>query len=360
MSATNVFDVQPWVPIAAFAFWLLVRKPTRPTIQSILLLFLILGIFIVVNFKTPPLTSIRMISAILIFYFCFFASLYSNQPDQIMISLKYSNVVYVLAGLIQLMISNDVFSFMVEVRTTDSRGVTSLATEPTFFGMVLVLYSFAYLILEKRIAPLVIVNAIVILLIAKSATAFIGLSIMFAGYVLSSWSFRKTVLSFIAVVMMFIVSHYLLTNFYFGRISILYTSIISDPFIVFEADRSAQIRLNHIISSWLISMENYLVPVPEHEISIRRFTSISQLSTLDLAINSDSDKTSSYLGSFLIPFGAMFIVASILITIKLSNNAPLPICVSLYIVLLLSVPPSLPLVPIILGLAIRPRETQNA
>lgn len=102
------------------------------------------------------------------------------------------NYIYLIAGFLQLFLGPYSLDFIAPVRTTLDRGMTSLAVEPTYFALVLILFSWIFILLSDYkpslfIKVLLFVNLIFIFFVAKSSMGvlyvFIASSLVFISKV---------------------------------------------------------------------------------------------------------------------------------------------------------------------------------
>jgi hypothetical protein len=98
------------------------------------------------------------------------------------LSLKCSTIIYLIVGLIQLLVNRNFLSFLLNrASTSDNRGVTSLAPEPTFYGLICLFFILCFIALDiqnKRKYILILLFQIVIL--AQSSMIILFLCIFFA------------------------------------------------------------------------------------------------------------------------------------------------------------------------------------
>jgi hypothetical protein len=106
----------------------------------------------------------------------------------------FANIIYIFFAIWQLIIGDELINIISPIRTTADRGVTSLAVEPTNLGLVLLVFSWFYLIYtdykpRKMIKLLIIFNVFSILVLAQSSMAVLYLVLAIALFILYRISF---------------------------------------------------------------------------------------------------------------------------------------------------------------------------
>lgn len=168
---------------------------------------------------------------------------------------------YIVVGIIQLALGVAVFDWLVAVRTTPDRGVTSLTPEPTYFGIVLFLF---LLILDRSQSPNLasliffkIICGLSIILLAKSSMALIFLALYCCYVALRSGPHAIVSVSFGLI----IVSSLTLSSTLEGsRIQHIIFALIDNPIELLKYDASINDRLSHIYLSIYGLFANYMAP----------------------------------------------------------------------------------------------------
>lgn len=155
--STNSLDTQPWI-LFLFPFYLLLlflcnaKIRYNPDIVFFIVLIVssvcISVIFTLFAGNFSVFTLLRAFGGYFIFafVFLFFYNFASKNPFKVYSVLHFFNFLWLLFSVIQVVFGKYALSFFVVVRTSEERGVTSLAPEPTFFGLVLLFFNFIYLI----------------------------------------------------------------------------------------------------------------------------------------------------------------------------------------------------------------------
>jgi hypothetical protein len=264
-------DTQPWIIIFAIIFFkdILSKKININILIFTIIILLIIQLFgLFIYFGIAWFYIIRGISAYLIFAIVYIFQ-QKNLKDNF---IKYENYififnyVYLSVAILQTIISPFLFKYLVNVRTSDERGVTSLTPEPTMFGIFLIflclIYSIIYNELNKyKIKRLVILNVIFIVFFAKSATA--SLYLLLAGvfwFLINIKSIIFFSISFFSAFIYFFNSY--LTSFLEeSRISYIFNLLFSGEILsLISRDQSIQERLLANLFPFKASFNNYFLP----------------------------------------------------------------------------------------------------
>ena len=259
----------PWVGISGF--------DTQP-FSIILAIFYLLADFLInpVRFAVPRFILVLSVS---LFFGLFSALFLTNSLDFIFIRgvamylgisiylvafslfiknygfpisvIYYCNVLWLVAALIQIF-SPDLFFVVVSNRTTEYRGLTSLAPEPTFFGIYLFFSSWILAASSgyrplKRIKFLIFLNIAAIIFLAMSSMVVLFLilaSLTFFDYSPSHFSKRYL---FVIISILFIFFSVLNQYFESSRLNSLIILILDNPALLFVNDASANARLSSIV-----------------------------------------------------------------------------------------------------------------
>ncbi|MCP4974590.1 MAG: hypothetical protein GY931_00385 [Maribacter sp.] len=173
-----------------------------------------------------------------------------------------SSVLYFLFGLSQYVWGKFIFEFIVHVRGTDDRGVSSLAAEPSYYASISLLLSWLILIFSRYRPSAVgkysiILNVISIVFLAQSAIGIMYLAIVASLVFLSRSNFR---IFFIALFLGII--GFLFLNHFDGRASQLIGKLFEvGPYDLMMADASINLRFASFFLPLFISLDNYLIPM---------------------------------------------------------------------------------------------------
>jgi hypothetical protein len=227
-------------------------------------------------------------------FYYLFRSRYDSEYDKknIFSLLIFSNSVWILSALLQKFFGERILEFMVTVRTSPDRGVTSLAPEPTFFGIVLLCYSlliflfFSYNsisfgVKHKKINPnsyilaLILLNTFATLLLAESSLTFILSIFSFLVYFISINAkdlmvlLKRFALLILQPVRLFFIL--ILVALVFLSFNIVFTEsssrfsnviggLIENPLYIIEKDASVNSRVSNFILPIRGAVEDLFVP----------------------------------------------------------------------------------------------------
>lgn len=124
------------------------------------------------------------------FYFC-----YRHNEKSFKFHLLLINLIWIFAAILQKVLNPYVLSFLVEVRTSDGRGVTSFAPEPTHFAIYLIFISwvllkeYKYKALPAVIKGIIVINILSIVFLAKSSMGVLLALILITGYFVCTFKF---------------------------------------------------------------------------------------------------------------------------------------------------------------------------
>ena len=185
-------DMQPYSVV--FAFILLPFFKLTITRSQLYILLLPLVAIVVLFFSDFSFNSLRSLYnyiSLFIIYYVSYKVLKSNVLNVKSI-IKFFLSVWISIGLLQATIKKDLLTFLIsESRTTENRGATSLAPEPTFFAIILIyflLFIFQLNLKNKNKYYIAIIFSI--LLVAKSSMGFVYLLVMFFYILLTKLNFK--------------------------------------------------------------------------------------------------------------------------------------------------------------------------
>ncbi len=266
-------DTQPWIILYSFLFYkdFYGTKNNMLIIFSLILFFLLLQIIISFIFwEFDIFYIIRGISGYLIFLIIYFFQkkhllknfiLYQNVIFKI-------NFIYIIVAIFQLLVSPFATSFLVNVRTSEQRGVTSLTPEPTMFGILLIFFCLIYTLIlnssnKKIIRSLILLNFISILLIAKSATASLYLLLGIILWFLINLRSIKMLLIIMFIIPIFYISFsgFLTSYLDNARVGYIFNSLVNgDLFVLLANDKSIQDRILANIFPFKASYNIFFMP----------------------------------------------------------------------------------------------------
>jgi hypothetical protein len=166
----------------------------------------------------------------------------------------FATYCWLIVGLIERLVAPSLMSALIPNMSLDSdRGVTGLATEPSFYGIYCVcLLGLNYLCNngDRKISLALLIQIIVL---AQSSIAVLLLIIFSIYWLVFFVSIRKLVLALLAVLAMLWIIADLLPQFNAMRIAQLPLDFVADPRAVLETDASVNaIRSQPVLASWTL------------------------------------------------------------------------------------------------------------
>lgn len=262
----NNRDSQPWPLLFAALFILFNYKYELLKNDFTYLLIPIFAIFSWFFFSSVVLDfiSLRAIINYLTFSFCIVAFIFFLKeygfPWKLFITI---NLLYIFIGFLQLFYP-DIISLIVTQRGLGAggRGVTSLAAEPTSFGLVLFFFSFIYIAqsnfnLSKLHLFILALNLISIIFLSKSSNVILFLFIAILVFFL----FANIKIKLIIVTIFSLISFFALNLLEDSRLMFILTNLIDRGFYKYIFfDESINDRLAHVVFSIQGSFENNFLP----------------------------------------------------------------------------------------------------
>ncbi len=352
---TNSRDTQAWPLIFGTLFLLISLKESlnfkELSIFTLPILALIAWFFFSQNIM--DFIALRAIINYLAFSVCFLAfTLFIKRysfPWRLIISI---NILYIFVGLIQLYIP-DIVSNIVTTRglIDSSRGVTSLTSEPTFFGLFLFFLSFLYLV-ESNFKPktnlvlLIFINVLSIFFLSKSSTVALFFLISIPFIFFTRFNFRLTFLISCSTLLIIFLIPYLLDG---SRLLDLYELVkeIGIMQLIF-LDQSINDRVANVIYPLHGFYLNNFLPGGFHSFS-QMHIYLTDYYLGFFNFGSGSTSILSYIGAFVYELGFLGIIFLLWIFVLIQDGTITRFfdTTLLFILLNSSVPPSLPLIPFI-------------
>lgn len=351
-------DTQPWYGLVAIIYLLTVRRLPVP---KRFLIVLLLPSFALLSIAFGNFESLDFILRGFFSYFFFAVGFWAFY----IIRLRYgfpwrifvvSNLIWMLAALMQLYLGSYIFEDFVVTRGSASRGESSLSSEPTFFAVFLFFISWIYVI-ECGYRPrgwlrvLIILNIIFILFIAKSSMGFLFLIFAAIFFMFAANLFKAVnwaiVFFFSVIIVIFFVELFIPES----RLSKLLSNLNDGVFLTVQSDASINARVGHILISLYASVVNLGFPG-----GFDTFDDISIIYNNDVFdgfffYSIGSGRIMSYLGAifyelgFFVGFLYLFFVFKIS---GVSSRSQIIQGVSLLVFLLAAIPINFPLVSVIL------------
>jgi len=253
----NSYDMQPWVIFLNLAVvFFLIRVKVH---IYIVFAYLIFGFVLVVAVLDGSVYVYRAVASYFILFLGlhFFYLVFVAYFSVFLYAIFFSNVIWVFFGLYQYFWGVDSLSFLVNLRSSPDRGVTSLAPEPTHFGLQLIFFSWLILILNqaglvsfKRAIFFVIINFFSVVFLAKSSMAVLYVLIFLPFFFLARGVSFKSILFLLGFFLFFCLIGLLYFNSYpESRLAFIATDLLSDPLSVPQEDASVNARASHLVLS---------------------------------------------------------------------------------------------------------------
>lgn len=241
-------------------------------------------------------------------------------PLQIIIII---NICYILVGILQYF-GLDLTSALIASRTTSLRGVTSLTTEPTFYGIYLFFISWIYYSKYSGDIPnfiyyIILCNIIAIVFLAQSSMIILYLLIGAILYFSKSRNIKLLIKYFILLIAGLLLIPFL-DGLFESRVLIFINYLISNPLAFFSDDASANQRLSHVIlpiyASYLKffmpgGFHGFIIDVESAAISFNNYFYFSYV----------GDKIMSWIGSLVYELGVSGIVVIILLIFNIYKKS---------------------------------------
>ncbi|WP_440054152.1 hypothetical protein ACSLBF_14935 [Pseudoalteromonas sp. T1lg65] len=265
-------DTQPWFILFSSVFFVFnLNKKLHFVILFPLLLFffsVLVGLyygFIDFLFVRAVLGSY---SFFVVFAFFYLVKRFYVLPIKVVL---FSNALWLLAGAIQSIWGKGVLSFLVTVRTTEDRGVTGLAPEPTYFAIFLFFLSWV-LFLEKNnindkvYKALMVLNFLFIVFVAKSTMVILFFAVLFMLY-FSFYILNLRVLLglFVCLTFTVVALPYVAILLDGTRVQGLLNFALTEPESLIRLDASINERLSHLYFSFKGFFNDYGFPHGFHQ-----------------------------------------------------------------------------------------------
>jgi hypothetical protein len=252
-------DMQPYSLIIAFILLFLFRIRFNSTQLTIAFVFLISVIIFIISGIT--FSSFRSLFNYSSLFFVSYVSLHVLKTERLNFEkiLKISILIWFVVGLIQTLYDRTFLTFLISgSRTTENRGVTGLAPEPTFYGIVFIFFLIFLLHAQYKHKKLLIFACIVgIIFLAKSTMAFLFLAILYFVYLLTHGKIKYILLGFLLFWILPVLMLEILPS---TRLSYLVSKIIENPRLLVLIDASINDRFFHLFFSLKGWISNYMIP----------------------------------------------------------------------------------------------------
>ena len=371
----NNLDSQPWTFIFAIIFLIMIAEVKLPKYSLIILILTIFGLIItfintdlsIINLSIINL-SLRAIIGYLglpVLYIAFY-NYYIRYGFPIKLFIFF-NILWIFFGFLEFLLP-EFIEFISIRRTNAGRGVTSLAPEPTYFGIYLFFSSWIMietkdLINNSKKNTLIVINILCIIFLAKSATvavfltyATISLFIVKIYYFSFNTTFSKKLFYKNAMYcfIIFVVIYLLKDQLTGSRIISIFSKFSQEKSLasVLLKDWSINSRVESVYFSVVGTFKNYLIPGGLDTFVEMRLEVLENMNSNIFFNRYPSMKIMSWNGSLLYDLG-IFGIAIIILFFKViyrKFRGSLLYFLSLFIILFSAIPIGFTLVPMLFSL----------
>ena len=279
------------------------------------------------------------------------------------------NILWISFGFLEFLIP-EFIDLISKKRTNAARGVTSLAPEPTFFGVYLFFSSWIIVeskkfIIDSKKKILILINIFCIIFLAKSATVavFLALVVFFLFiYKILYFSFKlsvskKKLINYILFSVAICSFIFLLRNQLSGaRIYSIFIKIINEKSLLslLVEDWSINSRVESVYLSVVGTFDNYLIPAGLDSFKYMQLELFENITSDIFANRYRSMKVSSWNGSLFYELGIFGICIVILFfkAIYRNFNGSVLYFLTLFIILFSAIPIGFTLVPMLFSLMV--------
>ena len=348
------FDTQPFPFIIAILYLLLefLVNPIRFSFQreifisgTLILIGVIFSLFLASDLNFLAFRGIVMYLGIPIYIFAF--TLFIKKYGFPTFTIYFCNLIWIFFAIFQLFYP-DLFSTFFSIRTTENRGLTSLAPEPTFFGIYLFFSSWILAAseeynLSKYTKYLIILNIGAIIFLAMSSMAI--LFVILAALTIYAYSPSRIHKRYLIKIILILISIILIINNFFEstRFFSLINLVFSNPELIFKIDASSNSRLSSIIIPINAFIQNYFIP--------QGFYAYPKVAEEIASYYGDfffyeynKNKIESWFGSIIFELGIFGLIGVIVVfySLKGCSRKPLFESLFLFVILLTAIPVAFP------------------
>jgi hypothetical protein len=262
---TNTLDSQPWALLLACVFlFTSLRVPFEGRLVGLLLFVpavLVVGLLAAPNFDFRFYRSVYGYASVPLLIVSYY--IYVRWYGVPLSVARIANVIYLAAGILQQLFGPTVTGTLTVVRTTADRGVPSLAVEPTYFGILLLFFSWLLYVANDyrpRRADFALVAANVLFVLFVSRSSMAVLFMMVAILLALVYAFRLRVFALMLAGALVVGVGYVLF-LRATRIGTLVRIVADEGFLgLVRADASVNSRVAHAVFSWHGAVADFFVP----------------------------------------------------------------------------------------------------
>jgi hypothetical protein len=364
----NNLDSQPWAFIFAIIFFLAIKRIIFPKYSIKIIILVVLGLIFATSITSSIDSSliralINYLSLPLLYVAFYNYFIRYGVPIKLFIVL---NFVWIFFGFIELFFP-EIMSLLSKMRTSPSRGVTSLAPEATFFGIYLFFSSLLFfelknLINTNKIFILLVINFLAVLFLAKSSTVVLFYVISLFSFLMFKFFYtlrdlkilKKNIKNYIIWPIIFLTILILFKDSLSGTRLYSLSALLLEKSImeIVIMDASINSRVESFYFSQVGVYKNYFLPGGfDSFIEMRR--QIFDTSETKYFLNRyESNKIMSWIGSIFYELGifGIMITAFLFKAIHYKSRGSIFYIITLFVILLSAVPVAFPLVPMVIAL----------
>tara|TARA_B110000037_G_scaffold215395_1_gene272714 strand:+ start:737 stop:1972 length:1236 start_codon:yes stop_codon:yes gene_type:complete len=364
-------DSQPWTFIFSIIFLIMIVEVKLPKYSLIILILTIFGL--IITFINTDLlyihSSFRAIIGYLglpVIYIAFY-NYYIRYGFPIKLFIFF-NILWIFFGFLEFLLP-EFIELISSRRTSAGRGVTSLAPEPTYFGIYLFFSSWVLietkdLINNSKKNTLILINILCIIFLAKSATVVLFIIyVMILLFIVKIYYFSLNVpfskklfaKQIIFCFIIFVVIYLLKDQLNGSRIISIFSKINDGSMMsVLANDWSINSRVEAIYFSVVGAFKNYLIPGGLDTFREMRSELFESMNSNVFSNRYNSVVIMSWNGSLLYDLG-IFGVAIIILFFKAiyrKFRGSLLYFLSLFIILFSAIPIGFTFVPMLISLMV--------
>ena len=380
---SNTLDSQPWPILTSLIFLFSISiysKIKLPPHLIKIFILVILGLLMTTFFSSDSLKLFTLSRAIVnyftipILYVAFYNYFVRYQfPSKLFLVIIF---LWIFIGFLELYIPeiSEIFS---KIRTSGTRGVTSLAPEPTFFAIFLFFSSWIYLEannlkLNLKIKILILINFLVILFLAKSATVLIFYIVTITGFIFSKVIDKGFISKYLLSIILGLSTLFIILIIFINEIIAfnlpnhsrhynLLNFLFSFPTLkeLIGIDASVNQRVEAIFFSIYGAIDNFFLPGGLDTYIEKRNQLISPFR--EFFFSKPSGDIMSWIGAITYELGifGILILTFLFFAIYREFKGSLIYYASLFVILLSAVPVAFPLIPMLISLMVISKEKLN-
>lgn len=309
----NSLDSQPWPLLSGLLYLLLAGRLPYQREISFLSLVITIIVPLILLFQWPG-TELAMRAAGSYFTLVVCMLVYYDYLVYFGVPIRmicFVNLLYFVMAVAELYFPT-INSGLSAARTSEGRGVTSLAAEPTYFAVILIFLSWLELLAfdyrpTKIVALLLSLNVVAVVFLSQSTMGSLFLilaALIICIYQLSFFRLKTIALSIVLFVSAFYMLRLPALDQYFGdrMLGAIKGFSYDGLTAVFEKDESMNIRLANVVYSFDGMVRNLLVPGGFNTYGDLRFVQDRSYNGYFWA-GDTSDKIGSYLGAICYELG---------------------------------------------------------